>query len=240
MSIFRSGRRVPDSTARVVVTFKFLALFLLASLYSITLPQAQAQSPTLVSSVFKGGTDGWKGVVDGDLQVQIAKLRGQVAPPKPARKGERNVRPSRDATSPGGGHITLAALGGDGRTLYFEAPNKYKGDRRAAYGGALVVQIRQAATRKFSNAPFVVLASKQTILFYDLGRNPGTVWERIEVPLKEGAGWINPAKGDRVPATKADLESALGALSELWIKAEYSFDEDRADLAEVQLNKPAP
>lgn len=223
-----------------MMLFKLRTLFLFAALCSIFTPQIQAQSPTLVGSVFQGGTDGWKGVVDSALQTDIAKLRGQVAPPKPPREGVRAVKPSRDATSPGGGHITLAALGGDGRTLYFEAPNKYKGDRRGAYGGALVMQIRQAATRRFSNAPFVVLASKQTILFYYLGRNPGTVWERIEVPLKEGTGWVNPAKDERAPATKADLESALGALSELWIKAEYSFEEDRADLAEVQLNKPAP
>ena len=60
------------------------------------------------------------------------------------------------------------------------------------------------------------------------------------MPLKEGSGWMNAAKGERVPATKEDLESVLAALSDLWIQAEFSVGEDRSELASVQLNKPLP
>jgi|GEM_PF-4176040 len=217
--------------------------FAVIAIANICASQLCAQSPainqTLVGSIFKGGTDGWKGETDGALVAEIAKLRGQITPPK-TKAREQPVKPDRDASSPTGGFITLKALRGDGQTLYFSSPNKYGGDRTEAYGGSLVVQFRQVTTRRAANRPFVVLASKQTILFYFPGKIPGGVWERIEVPLKEGAGWVNPGKGDGVPATKADFDSVLGALSYLWIRAEFSAGEDRADLAEVRLNKPAP
>lgn len=220
---------------------KFRFFVIILALAGVCVSQLHAQSPesgqTLVGSVFKGGTDGWKGETDAALWVEIAKRRGQVAPPK-TRAHERQVQPTRDDGSPTGGFITLSEVRGDGQTLHFSSPNKYVGDRRAAYGGSIVVQIRVSTTSRTYKHPFIIIASKKTILFYFIDKNPGTAWERIEVPLKEGPGWVNPSKSDYEPATKADFDDVLGSLSYLWIRAEYSSGDDRVDLAEIRLNKP--
>lgn len=224
---------------RFCILFAFALLFGVFATPTPNLAQTPAPGSVLARSIFKGGTDAWKGETDAAIKAEVAKLLGQVSPPRKKSK-EEDVKPTRDASSPNGGFITLVALGGDGHTLYFSAPNKYTGNRANAYGGSLMVQLRQNATSQFSNAPFVILTSKRTFLYYYLDRQPGNRWETIEVPLKEGAGWVNPAKGERAPATKADFDGVLASLSSLMVKAEYSFGEDRADIAEVQLKKPAP
>lgn len=195
-----------------------------------------ADKSVVVESLFKGGaTEAWRGANDAGLNQLLAKRRGELTQPRKIIPEKSKPAGGKNTEFASGGHIILSERDGDGKTLYFQAPNKFMGDHRTAFGGFISFGIRQMATdgieREF---PLIVLSSKTTLLFYIPQKFPGPMWERIKVPLSADPCWFNMSSGFKKPATNEDIAAVLSAISEFWIRAEFHEGPDRAELAEVR------
>lgn len=190
-------------------------------------PCLLAQTPhsalvTLVSSDFEVDADGWRGTNDVGGQQALARHAG-------------------GATPNSLGYISVSENQGDGDTMFFAAPAKYLGDKRAAYNGRLRFQFKQSATTSLSGLNrLVLLGSGNLILSFDLASFPGTNWQTFEIPLNENAGWHVVPYGSlgtsNQRATRDDFLAVLPALDRLWIKAEWSTHNfDQSDLDDVAL-----
>lgn len=194
----------------------------------------------VVESLFKGGaTEGWRGANDAGLNQLLARRRGELTQPRKIIPEKSKPAGGKNTEFASGGHIILSEKDGDGKTLYFQAPNKFMGDHRIAFGGSIRFGIRQMATEGIEREfPLIVLTSKTTILFYLPQRFPGPTWERIKVPLSADPCWFNMTSGFKRPATNEDIAAVLSGITEFWIRAEFHEGPDRAELAEVRFYDP--
>lgn len=161
-------------------------------------------------------SDGWRGINDANgSETRTFNLGG--------------------ATTNSIGYISVSETVGDGKTLFFAAPAKFLGDKRAAYNGLLRLAHKQDATsQQTGGANFVLLGSSNVLLSFSLRGTPATSWSFHEIPLNENAGWIN-VTSNRF-ATKEDFVTVLKSVTRLWIKAEFSTQNaDRSDLDDVEL-----
>lgn len=113
---------------------------------------------------------------------------------------------------------------------YFQAPPKFLGDLSSYYGGTLDFELRASDVSAPFAAPLVLLASGSDAFRYDGGAAAQTTWSTFAVPLAVG-GWTR--LGDGAPATEAELRTALGTVTGLWIRGEFSNDIDDSWLDEV-------
>lgn len=139
------------------------------------------------------------------------------------------------ATSNSVGYLRLVETKGDGQTMYFVAPAKFLGDKRAAYNGVLRLAHRQDATsQQTGGGNFVLLGSSNTLLSFSLRGTPSTTWTSFEIPLNENVGWINTTSNTF--ATQEDFQRVMLSVNRLWIRAEYSTQNtDQSDLDDVEL-----
>lgn len=191
----------------------------------------------VVESLFKGGaTEAWRGANDAGLNQLLARRRGELTRPRKIIPEKSKPAGGKNTEFASGGHIILSEQDGDGKTLYFQAPNKFMGNHRVAFGGFISFGMRQMATDGIErDFPLIVLTSKTTILFYIPQRFPGPTWERIKVPLSADPCWFNMTSGFKRPATNEDIAAVLSGITEFWIRAEFHEGPDRAELAEVRL-----
>lgn len=196
-----------------------------------------ADKAVMVESLFKGGaTEGWRGANDAGLNQLLARRRGELTQPRKIIPEKSKSAGGKNKEFASGGHIILSEKDGDGKTLYFQAPNKFMGDHKIAFGGSIRFGIRQMATEGIeAQFPLIVLSSKTTILFYIPQWFPGPYWERIKVPLSADPCWFNMTSGFKRPATNEDIASVLADIAEFWIRAEFHEGPDRAELAEVRI-----
>lgn len=139
------------------------------------------------------------------------------------------------ATSNSIGYISVSQNRGDGLTMYFVAPPTFLGNMHRAYNGFLRFTLKQSATSSTDGGgDFVFLGSSNVVLSFTLRVAPTTTWQAFEVPLNECVGWFN-VTSNRF-ATQDDFYMVLKAVTRLWIRGEYSYNNfDETDLDDVQL-----
>ncbi len=176
-----------------------------------------AQGAIIASSTFNSNAQGWVG----------ADLNLGAPPPYPLM----STYPVTWAATGGnpGGHIRINDP--TQYVIYFSAPAAYLGNQSAAYGGLLSFDI--AATMRDGldlNDPDVILVGPGGLtLVYDVPFTPppSTVvnWSSFTVNLDETNWRVGTLTGPF--ATQAQMQTVLGSLSALYIRAEYfvGFDE---------------
>ncbi len=168
----------------------------------------------LAANSFDSGAEGWLVIGDAASPLPVFNL----------------------APGSGGGYLTSFDLH-QGATWFWRAPTDYHGNKSAAYGGYLAFDLRQ----NFSDGQYdnddVILSGGGLTLVFDTTSNPGTTWTTYQVPLLETAGWRHAVH--RAPATQHDLLRALADVTGLFIRGEYSVNEDIGNLDNVALVAPS-
>jgi len=122
-----------------------------------------------------------------------------------------------------------------GGVWYFVAPQKYLGNNGSVAGKNLRFDLKVDAT---PTNPFddidVKLEGGGVTLVFNTENNPvGDKWTSYVVPLKASAGWkVTTLSG--VAATDADMTTALGATTALWIRGEFNTGADTGYLDNVR------
>ncbi len=142
-----------------------------------------------------------------------------------------------------GGHISM--LDPSANVFYWYAPSKFVGNQSAAYGGTLQFDLAVTGNGFGSPAGFhqedVVLVGGGLTLVYDTTFSPAPTsavgWNSFSVGLTE-AGWRrNSLSGPA--ATQSDMQTALGSLTDLYIRGEFLFGlDDVGRLDNVVLSSP--
>lgn len=133
--------------------------------------------------------------------------------------------------------VTDAELGG---YVNFEAPAKFLGNQSEKYGGTLSFDLMQSYSGAANQAdgPDVTLVSGLLTLVFDTTPNPANnAWTSYSVALTETAGWKVGSLTGPVP-TQAQMQSVLGNLSALRIRAEFQGGPDTDSLDNVSLEAP--
>lgn len=163
---------------------------------------------TLIQSTFDADTEGWTFVGDGTGLTHVVS-----------------------GGNPGG--FVQASDRAAGSVWYWAAPANFLGDQASAYGGNLLFDLAQSAVTSQFNADDVILLGAGQRLVHDLPANPGVDWTSYTVPLEASAWRINSRTGD--PASEAQLQTVLGALTALHIRGEYRDGGDTGKLDNVRL-----
>jgi hypothetical protein len=173
----------------------------------------QAGTGPFVQSSFDADAEGW-GVVSLESNVSL--------PPYAFYQP--------DYSADEGGYIS--EIDPDGRSFFFDAPSAFLGDVSLAYGYQLSFDLRISA----DNTNFitdVVLQGAGLTLVFPFNDPPLMEWTHYDVPLLESAGWI---KINGQTPTRAEMQAALGALTALRIRGEFSTGAaDKGDLDNVGL-----
>ncbi len=145
--------------------------------------------------------------------------------------------------------LTFSATGGQtggyawvedsatGGVMYFSAPAAFLGDQSAAYGFALTFDLLQRYTggaNQFADEDVLLTGGGLTLAF-DTAYNPtNNVWTSYSVLLSETAGWrVGSLTG--ATATQAQMQTVLGNLTNLSIRAEYQTGGDTDGIDNVQM-----
>ena len=170
--------------------------------------------PALASNTFESDEGGWLINGNGDNTAPILM---------------------REGGNPGG-HI-CGKDNKDGDTWYFVAPAKYLGNATAVYGKRLIWDMKQGSTFNQIRGRDVVLNGGGFSLIYNIRAAPGTGWTPYSVSIDDTSGWVNEASV--MPATSADIKSALRNLTSLRIRGEfYDGPNDTACLDNVYFGTP--
>lgn len=164
-----------------------------------------------IESTFDEDAEGW--TITGDAQ------SGSVEPTH------------NDAGGNPGGYLS-ARDDVTGGVWYWNASDRYLGDKSDFYGGTLSFDLNQSATDSQFDARDVVLVGNGTAIHYRFDSNPGTNWTGYEVPMTE-SGWNVSESGD--PVTEEQFEAVLANLEALWIRGEYRTGGDVGGLDTVVL-----
>lgn len=131
------------------------------------------------------------------------------------------------------GHLQ-ASDRGTGDYWHFSAPQKFLGDKKAAYGGLLLFELNQIANgSKTFHDHVLVLSDGKRELFYTVSPAKRSVgWVKFRIELVEGKGWT--AK----PEAKVDkrmLVQVLSNLKQLKINCEHTSAQEIGGLRNVRL-----
>ena len=135
--------------------------------------------------------------------------------------------------NPGG--VIQGVDASSGMTWFFNAPNKFLGDKTLAYNGILSFDLKQSSTSNQYNDSDVILVGNGLTLVYDMPNNPLTTWTSYEVVLNETAGWKIGSTTGLVP-TRDQFLGALSRLTNLYIRGEFVSGSDWCLLDNVILN----
>jgi alkaline phosphatase D len=186
---------------------------------------AAAGTPAPVTSTFDTDADGWVTLNDGSLSYVAT------------------------GGNPGG-HLFASDLG-QGSWWYFQAPNKYIGDKSAYIGGTLSFDAKQSGGA-FNDAPtygdIVLLGTNGVALAYNFDTPHGTAWAGFEATLVASdwtvatvgtAGGLVTYTQSSVAPTDAEFEAVLSDVAALYVRGEYRSGSDSSGLDNVVL-APAP
>jgi alkaline phosphatase D len=166
-----------------------------------------------VTSFFNQDDEGWR--IIGDAQ-----------------KGDANPDFLEKDGAPGG--FISADDDATGGVWYWNAPEKFLGDKSAAYGKKLKFSLKQSSTDNQFDADDVVFIGKDVRMAFDLSENPGIDWTEYTVPLDENAGWkLNSSSGSEI--SKDAFMDILSNLQAIQIRGEYVVGEDTGGLDTVVL-----
>src|SRR5205814_1364717 len=119
---------------------------------------------------------------------------------------------------------------------YWSAPDRFLGNRSAAYGGSLSFDLADTAKGGLFAQEDVILIGGGETLVYALPGYPGPDWASFTVSLVEAGCHLTSLSGPN--ATAAELQSVLASLAALYIRAEYRLGSDFQSLDNVVLSTP--
>lgn len=120
-----------------------------------------------------------------------------------------------------------------GDNFYFAAPSRYLGDASAAYGRRLTFDLVWSETNVSSHkqGDDVVIEGGGLTLVASLPSVPTTTWTSYSIPLDVGGGWVH--QGTEQLASAAEIQSALGSMTRLWIRGEFRHGAEQGGLDNV-------
>ena len=177
-------------------------------------------APTITSS-FDTSIEGWR--VAGDAQ------GGSAFPYHESSGGNP------------GGHLRVED-DVQGGVWYWVASPAFLDDKSAYYGGRLTFDLQQSSTSsQFTDVADVVLVGGSGVeLVYDFGgdsSHPNTSWTGYELTLDESDDW-RVGTYDGTAATRSQVQSVLGDLTEMRIRGEYVSGADTGRLDNPALVPP--
>ena len=181
-----------------------------------------AQGPSVISSTFEGGSEGWR-TGTHPTGASFDALQGTTTPGWKASGGH-----------PGGALFVVDAE--DASDFYFDAPASFLGNRRNYYGGELRYDIKSEGTDAPMDAPDVVLVSLGMVLIHDRPGALGAGWNTISVTLTQNSWRI--AQRDGATPSKAEFERVLTYLTALRINGEFRSGTDTGWIDNVVMTPP--
>ena len=190
----------------------------LALVSALALP-ATAQ---LAQSSFAVGNDGWLNVT---LQYPSAIPVTELASYAPSW------------ISSLGGYLKITDPDGtmpSGECQYWKAPAAYLGDKSAAWCGTLQFDLADNPGSSAFTQEDILLLGNGLTLVHAIAPAPLPAFSHYSVPLSESGWKVGALAGPA--ATAAQVQSVLGALDALYIRAEYFLAADIQFLDNVSLN----
>lgn len=166
-----------------------------------------------VTSYFSKDDEGWQ--ILGDAQEGVATPNYQ----------DKGGNP--------GGYISANddAAGG---VWYWNAPEKFLGNKSQAYGNEFSFSLKQSSIDNQFDDEDIVLVSDDIRIIYNTEQNPEVEWTDYSVILCEKAGWqMNDLAGPA--ASQEDFIKVLKNLTAIHIRGEFVVGEDTGGLDNVVL-----
>lgn len=125
-----------------------------------------------------------------------------------------------------GGHVSVAppTTGGTIPTSlfwYWEAPEKFFGDKDLSYGQLLKFDLIQSFAGTDNSASDVIISSAAGSIHFTLPSKPGTSWTSYEMPLDITADWRWSSKTG-LKARHYQIKRVLANITKLQIRCKYS------------------
>lgn len=163
-----------------------------------------------ITSTFSTDTDGWTMFGGGDGPVFVSD-------------------------GAGGGHIAASDAASD--DFYYQAPDRFLGDRGSYYGGSLSFALRQSGGSQYDAVEDVVLVSGTGTRIYASFANPGGAFTGYSLALSTAGGW-RLASGE--VASAAQIRAVLSDLAALRIIGEFVYGSETSGLDDVVMQEAAP
>ena len=174
---------------------------------------------TIASSTFDTGADGWNTVNwDG-----FGSSSGVTYHPSGGNPG---------------GFISTGDMYGD---TFWKAPSKFIGDRSSAYGGTLSYDIMTTTPPDWVMYDIYIVGNGNTIS-YTFNNSPTANWKHYSVELNEGKGWKSGLvyQSGGTDATAAQIQNVLANVTDIRIRAEFTYGSDNTYLDNVVLTGTGP
>ena len=104
------------------------------------------------------------------------------------------------------------------------SPDRLSGDASDYYGRSLSFRVRTSNNDGNFVGGDVHLQASGDVYAYSLPTEPTTTWQKFEVPLSAGSGWVDYYSG--APASEADLRDALANLARVNIRWRFDSAQD--------------
>lgn len=134
----------------------------------------------------------------------------------------------------GGGSIASTDAASD--DFYYQAPDRFLGDRSGYFGGTLSFALRQSGGSQYDATEDVVLVSGSGTRIYASFANPGGDFTAYSVALSTAGGW-RLASGDL--ASTAQIRAVLSDLAALRIIGEFVYGSETSGLDTVVMQEGA-
>lgn len=123
-----------------------------------------------------------------------------------------------------------------GGVWYWDAPERYLGNKASSFGKTLSFELTQSGLNAQFESDDVILAGAGQTLALKLPQHPGTEWSAYQVKLDTSAGWkLGSVSGEA--ASNAEIQAVLSDLTRLWIRGEYIEGADTGGLDNVILER---
>lgn len=128
--------------------------------------------------------------------------------------------------------------GSFGNAQYWQAPAAFLGNKLAAVGGTLAFDVANVGSGfgPFTQEDLVLVGGGLTLV-RALPSQPGSTFAHYALPMVASAWHVNALNGPAPTATEFD--AVLGALEQMFIRAEYQLGPDTQYLDDVVLSGPS-
>ncbi len=228
------------SLAKCKRAFPILAMIMFLN---VTAPAAA--QPT-ISSTFDSGTDGWvvvtlcyrAGGVGSNDPLQLLPCCVGACPTSQSCIASVPCTQLFCEPSNGGGFLEETDTDGScgvGHVQYWSAPAQYLGNHAGKFHGSLSFDVQTTAGGSFDQDNIILKGAGLSLVWANAIPTPSS-WAHITVNLLESEWRLNTPEG--APATASDLQSVLGSLDALYIRAEYGLGVETGRLDNVVLQAP--
>jgi Laminin B (Domain IV) len=134
-----------------------------------------------------------------------------------------------------GGYITNNDP--NGNVQYWLAPASFLGNQSAAYSNSLLFSLMDSPVGAGFDQADIILTGGGLTLTRQLPSVPNATWTSYTIPLIAGSWHLNSPSG--AVASSANLQTALGSLTGLYIRGEFYLTNDQQSIDSVQLQTDA-